>query len=283
MIQDKNKIINIGIFAHVDAGKTTITENLLYECGILKETGRVDKGNTQTDTMVQERERGISIQAAPVSFQIDDLKVNLVDTPGHVDFIAEVERTINILDGAILVLSAKEGLQAHTYLLFNSLKKLGIPVIFYINKIDRTGCVITDVLSDVKSKLTADIVPIQKVFKEGSRDAEVSGIFQFTSHGIYDQMADYDDLLLHRILNDEIITHLEIEQSIIDLAGKARIFPLIYGSALLGIGIKQLCESIKLFFPSQFFRRGAMQNVNIIGILISGNSILQCFYDSFQL
>jgi len=250
MIQEKNKIINIGIFAHVDAGKTTITENLLFECGILKETGRVDKGNTQTDTMIQERERGISIQAAPISFQIDDLKVNLIDTPGHVDFIAEVERTINILDGAILVLSAKEGLQSHTFLLFNSLKKLGIPVVFFINKIDRAGCDTGKVLINLKSKLAANIFPVQQVYNEGTRDASVSEIFQFPTDDICELLADYDETLLNKVVNDEIISDSEIRNIIISLSKKTNIYPLLFGSALLGTGIRQLCESIRLFLPS---------------------------------
>lgn len=247
MIQEKNKITNIGIFAHVDAGKTTITENLLYECGILKKIGRVDKGNTQTDTMIQERERGISIKAAPISFLIDDLKVNLIDTPGHVDFLAEVERTINILDGAILVLSAKEGIQSHTFLLFNSLKKLGIPIIFFINKIDRTGCSIDNVLNDLKLNLTSHVFPIQRVYKEGTREANVSEIFHFPSNDICDWLADHDETLLYRVLNDEIISDSEIKNTIVNLSANASIYPLIFGSALLGTGIRQLCESIKLF------------------------------------
>ncbi len=102
-------IKNIGIYAHVDAGKTTITEHLLYRAGAIRHIGRVDNGDTQTDTMELERKRGISIQSAPISFMLEHTKVNLIDTPGHGDFIAEVERSMNVLDGAILVISAKEG------------------------------------------------------------------------------------------------------------------------------------------------------------------------------
>lgn len=250
MIQERNQVINIGIFAHVDAGKTTITENLLYECGILKERGRVDSGNTQTDTMTQERERGISIQAAPVSFQIGDLKVNLIDTPGHVDFVAEVERSINILDGAILVLSAKEGLQAHTFLLFSSLKKLGIPVIFFINKIDRAGCCIEDVLNDVKKNLTSKILPIQQVYQEGTGDSSVSQLFQSPKEEMSDFLADYDDALFTKVINDEEISDSEVLETIIRLSKNAQIYPLIFGSALRGIGIKELRKSIGMFLPT---------------------------------
>ncbi len=247
----RNKIINIGIFAHVDAGKTTITENLLFECGVLKEIGRVDNGNTRTDTMAQEKERGISIQAAPISFQIDDLKVNLIDTPGHVDFVAEVERTINILDGAILVLSAKEGLQAHTYLLFNSLKKLGIPVIFFINKIDRPGCKIDEVLMDIRSNLASNIVPIQQVYNQGTRDSAVSELFQVPVDGVCEFLADYDEKWLYKFLNNKPVSEPDIRESIVSLSRNTTIYPVIFGSALQGTGIRPLCKSIKLFLPPQ--------------------------------
>ena len=104
-------IINIGVLAHVDAGKTTLTERILFETGIIRSVGSVDKGTTQTDTMELERARGITIKAAVVSFDLDDRKVNLVDTPGHPDFVAEVERCLRVLDGVILVVSAVEGVQ----------------------------------------------------------------------------------------------------------------------------------------------------------------------------
>lgn len=250
MNQKHKRTINIGIFAHVDAGKTTITENLLFQCGVLKERGRVDKGDTLTDSMIQERERGISIQAAPVSFRIDDVKVNLIDTPGHVDFVAEVERTINVLDGAILVLSAKEGVQPHTHLLFNSLKKLDIPIIFFLNKIDRAGCDVVQVLSDIKTELTPDILPVQSYFNTGFRDASVSDLFDFPIEESWEFLADHDDSLLHKFLNDETVPSFELEGIIEDLSRKARIYPLLYGSALVGTGIEALKRSISMFIPS---------------------------------
>ena len=113
------KIINIGILAHVDAGKTTLTESLLYASGAISEPGSVEKGTTRTDTMFLERQRGITIQAAVTSFQWHRCKVNIVDTPGHMDFLAEVYRSLAVLDGAILVISAKDGVQAQTRILFH--------------------------------------------------------------------------------------------------------------------------------------------------------------------
>src|SRR5258706_1716232 len=122
------RTLNLGIVAHVDAGKTTLTERLLYAAGVIDEIGRVDDGNTQTDTLALERQRGITIKSAVVSFVIDDVTINLIDTPGHPDFIAEVERVLNVLDGAVLVISAVEGVQAQTRVLMRTLRRLRIPM-----------------------------------------------------------------------------------------------------------------------------------------------------------
>ena len=152
------KIINIGILAHVDAGKTTLTESLLYTSGAIAEQGNVDKGTTRTDTMFLERQRGITIQAAVTSFQWHRCKVNIVDTPGHMDFLAEVYRSLAVLDGAILVLPAKAGAQSRTRVLFHPLRKLTIPTIIFINKIDQAGVDLQSVVQSVRDKLSADII-----------------------------------------------------------------------------------------------------------------------------
>ncbi|RNI25088.1 elongation factor G [Flexivirga caeni] len=131
--------LNLGILAHVDAGKTTLTERLLFDTGTIDRLGRVDDGTSATDTMSLERLRGITIRTSVASFTAGDLRVNLVDTPGHPDFIAEVERALAVLDGAILVLSAVEGVQAQSRLLMRALHRLRLPTILFINKIDRTG------------------------------------------------------------------------------------------------------------------------------------------------
>ena len=115
------RTLNLGILAHVDAGKTTLTERLLHTAGVIDEIGSVDAGTTQTDSLALERQRGITIKSAVVSFAIDDVTVNLIDTPGHPDFIAEVERVLNVLDGAVLVVSAVEGVQAQSRVLMRAL------------------------------------------------------------------------------------------------------------------------------------------------------------------
>src|SRR5487761_1680635 len=132
-------MLNLGILAHVDAGKTTLTERLLYAAGVIDEIGSVDDGTTQTDSLALERQRGITIKSAVVSFTVGDVTVNLIDTPGHPDFIAEVERALSVLDGAVLVISAVEGVQPQTRILMRALQRLRVPTLMFVNKIDRRG------------------------------------------------------------------------------------------------------------------------------------------------
>src|ERR671917_265357 len=152
--------LNLGILAHVDAGKTTLTERLLYVAGVIDEVGRVDAGTTQTDSLALEQQRGITIKAAVVSFAIDDVTVNLIDTPGHPDFIAEVERVLSVLDGAVLVISAVEGVQPQTRVLMRALQRLRIPTLLFVNKIDRAGADPERVLAAIAEKLTVAVVPL---------------------------------------------------------------------------------------------------------------------------
>src|SRR5438046_4491968 len=132
-------MLNLGILAHVDAGKTSLTERLLYAAGVIDEIGSVDDGSTQTDSLALERERGITIKSAVASFAIGDVSVNLIDTPGHPDFIAEVERVLSVLDGAVLVISAVEGVQPQTRILMRALQRLRVPTLVFVTKIDRPG------------------------------------------------------------------------------------------------------------------------------------------------
>src|SRR5258708_6409602 len=142
------RTLNLGILAHVDAGKTSLTERLLFAAGVIHEIGSVDRGDTQTDTLALERRRGITIKAAVASFAVNDVAINLIDTPGHPDFIAEVERVLCVLDGAVLVISAVEGVQAQTRILMRALQRLHIPTLIFVNKIDRGGAHDAPVLQD---------------------------------------------------------------------------------------------------------------------------------------
>src|SRR3954453_5947306 len=154
------EILNLGILAHVDAGKTTLTERILFETGVIRQTGRVDDGNTQTDTLELERVRGITIKSAVVSFQLGDLKVNLIDTPGHSDFIAEGERSLRVLDGVVLVISAVEGVQSQTRRLARAVRAAGLPLLIFVNKIDRAGARDDALVDDIGRKLDLRAAPM---------------------------------------------------------------------------------------------------------------------------
>src|SRR6187549_808215 len=165
------RTLNLGILAHVDAGKTTLSERLLYTAGAIDHVGSVDAGTTQTDSLELERERGITIRSAVASFFLGDLAVNLVDTPGHPDFIAEVERVLGVLDGAVLVVSAVEGVQPQTPLLFRALQRLRVPTLIFVNKIDRSGADPDRILAELHRRLSRAIVPMGAVRDPGTRDA----------------------------------------------------------------------------------------------------------------
>src|SRR5256885_9355585 len=148
------RTLNLGILAHVDAGKTTLTERLLYAAGVIDAIGSVDDGTTQTDSLALEQQRGITIKSAVASFPLDDVTINLIDTPGHPDFIAEVERVLSVLDGVVLVIAAVEGVQAQTRVLMRALQRLQIPTLMFVNKIDRRGADCERVLTEISEKLT---------------------------------------------------------------------------------------------------------------------------------
>src|SRR5499427_9448805 len=168
--------LNLGILAHVDAGKTTLTERLLFAAGVIDEIGRVDHGTTQTDSLELERRRGITIRSAVVSFVVDGVTVNLIDTPGHPDFIAEVERVLSVLDGAVLVISAVEGVQPQTRVLMKALQRLSIPALLFVNKIDRPGAGEERVLRSIAARLSPAVVPMGSTRGLGTRAASFAPV-----------------------------------------------------------------------------------------------------------
>ena len=239
------KIINIGILAHVDAGKTTLTESLLYTSGAILELGSVDKGTTRTDTMFLERQRGITIQAAVTSFNWNDYKINIVDTPGHTDFITEVYRSLSVLDGAILVISAKDGVQAQTRILFHALQKMNIPTIIFINKIDQDGINLNNIYQNIKEKLSNDIIVMQNV----TLTPEIS-IKNIVDLDEWDPVISKNDKLLEKYIAGEKLTIQELTQEEYRCVKKGSLFPIYHGSARNNIGTQQLIEAISnLFCP----------------------------------
>ena len=246
------KIINIGILAHVDAGKTTLTESLLYTSGAILELGSVDKGTTRTDTMFLERQRGITIQAAVTSFNWNDYKINIVDTPGHTDFITEVYRSLSVLDGAILVISAKDGVQAQTRILFHALQKMNIPTIIFINKIDQYGINLNNIYQNIKEKLSNDIIVMQNVTL--TPEISIKNIIDLDE---WDPVISKNDKLLKKYIAGEKLTIQELTYEEYRCVKKGSLFPIYHGSARNNIGTQQLIEAISNLFCSEMNENGS--------------------------
>jgi ribosomal protection tetracycline resistance protein len=247
--------------AHVDAGKTSLTERLLHAAGVIDEIGSVDDGSTQTDSLALERQRGITIKSAVVSFVVDDVTINLIDTPGHPDFIAEVERVLNVLDGAVLVISAVEGVQAQTRVLMRTLRRLLIPTLIFVNKIDRAGARRERVLRSVTGKLTAAIVPMGSTDGLGTRDA---GFAPYTGadtgfrSALTELLADHsDELLAAYVENETAISHGRLRAELAAQCGRALVHPVFFGSAITGAGVEALIAGIAELLPATAGDAGA--------------------------
>ncbi|MFD3497729.1 GTP-binding protein [Streptomyces sp. NPDC058678] len=239
-------LLNLGILAHVDAGKTSLTERLLHSVGVIDEIGRVDDGNTQTDTLALERRRGITIKSAVVSFAIDDVTVNLIDTPGHPDFIAEVERVLGVLDGAVLVVSAVEGVQAQTRVLMRTLQRLRIPTLVFVNKIDRRGAGYEGVLRAISERLTPAAVPMGTAAGLGTPGAHfVPGL----GPAALDVLADHDDDLLSAYV-EGTVCDARLRAALADGTRQALVHPVFFGSAVTGAGVGELIGGIKELLPA---------------------------------
>jgi len=246
--------LNLGILAHVDAGKTTLTERLLYASGVIDRPGSVDAGTTLTDSLPLERRRGITIKSAVASFPIADVTVNLIDTPGHPDFIAEVDRVLSVLDGVVLVISAVEGVQPQTRTLMRSLKRLGIPALLFVNKIDRLGAQAEAVVQVISRRLQVAAIAMGSVAAAGKRHA------WFTASGpddagfrarLAELLAEDDERLLAAYVRDE--AHVPYDQLRTELAAqtrRCRAYPVFFGSALTGAGIETLMAGIAELLPA---------------------------------
>lgn len=246
MNHETRKVATLGIFAHANAGKTTITEHLLFHTNVIKEIGRVDFGNTVTDSMEVERKRGISVRASLVSFDLDDKTIQLIDTPGHADFSAEVERAISVLDGAVLVISGVEGPESQTYVIWNALKTKKIPVIFFINKMDRKGADFDRVVNEIKNSFNINLMVINRI--DVSKDNII--VLQKTGHtGLFEQLADMDEMTARMFVNNDDIPDQDLNNRIIELTKSCVIFPVTGGSALTDSGMEELIECIKTFIP----------------------------------
>jgi ribosomal protection tetracycline resistance protein len=216
-------LLNLGVLAHVDAGKTSLTERLLFETGAIDRLGSVDGGDTRTDTLALERRRGITIKNAVASFALDDLTITLIDTPGHPDFIAEVERALRVLDGAVLVVSAVEGVQPQTRVILRTLRQLRVPTLVFINKVDRAGAD-----PDAAIRGIPDAVPLWRDDRE-----------------IRDTVAEYDASALAAAVEDRPLPPGVLPR----LVAAGRVLPGYRGSAITGEGVDALLGGIATLLP----------------------------------
>ena len=246
------QVVNIGILAHVDAGKTSLTERLLYDTGATDRLGSVEAGTTHTDTGEIERARGITIRSAVAGFTVGDRTVNLIDTPGHSDFVAEVERALGVLDGAVLVLSAVEGVQPHTRVLMRILRNLRLPTLIFVNKIDRVGARSDELIADIVRLLTPYVAPLGAVRDIGTPRAD---FIRYRRHdpgfqtALATVLAEHDDALLATLVDDAMPPPARLWDALRAQTAAALVYPLFFGGALSGAGVGALVDGIHRLLP----------------------------------
>lgn len=284
MPRDIHSLRNIGIIAHIDAGKTTLTERMLFYSGRIHRVGEVDEGTTETDFDVEERERGITIYSACVSFSWKQIHINLIDTPGHVDFTAEVERSLRVLDGGVVVFSAREGVEAQSETVWHQADKYRVPRIAFINKMDREGADFFGTVREIEQRLEALPVPVtlpigcgpphladpfrglidlveMKALRflpetEGREiiQEEIPGSFQeeaqFWRSHLLDRLSHYSDELIELLLADQPVPAELIRRLLRQATIQHRLVPVFCGSALDGIGVQMVMDGVKDYLPS---------------------------------
>jgi elongation factor G len=279
MARDYNKLRNIGIMAHIDAGKTTISERILFYAGKTYKMGEVHDGTAVMDYLEEEQQRGITITSAATKCEWADCEINLIDTPGHVDFTAEVERSLRVLDGAVAVIDASEGVQAQTETVWRQAKKYGLPVLVFVNKMDKVGADFEMSMNSVRDKLVANPVALQYPIGEADTFKGVIDLVKMVAvyyeqqelgvsfqempipeelrdmaHKwhlkLLESLAEYDehimDAFVHDTAVDVEILHRAIRQGTI----ADRIYPVMAGSALRYIGVQKLLDGVLAYLPS---------------------------------
>ena len=286
MARKLENIRNIGIIAHIDAGKTTVTERMLFISGAKHRVGMVDKGTTETDTDEEEQNRGITIYSACVTFQWKDIDINLIDTPGHVDFTAEVERSLRVLDGAVVVFSAREGVEAQSETVWRQANKYNVPRFAFINKLDREGAGFERVLDEIRQRLKGNPLPIQipvglgpkhvdnpfrgvidlikmkmQVFEEEGKKLKEQPIpdelmdeAEFARHAMLEELYNYSDKMTELALSGEPISNELIREVIRKATLAQMIQPVVCGSALHGMGVQGVLDGVKYYLPSPLDR-----------------------------
>ena len=273
---------NIGIIAHIDAGKTTVTERMLFYSGTTHRIGEVDKGTAETDFDEEEQQRGITIYSACVTFRWQAVDINLIDTPGHVDFTAEVERCLRVLDGGVVVFSAREGVEAQSETVWHQADKYHVPRIAFINKLDREGADFDGTVQEMRNRLQANPIPLQIPLGQGP--SHMASAFQgvidlidmqlltfpdqqaapttgplppemreeaeLARQAMLEELSNYSDELMERLLQEDPLPPELIRQVIRDATLQLLIQPVLCGSALHGIGIQPLLDAVAWYLPS---------------------------------
>ncbi len=238
-------IINLGIMAHVDAGKTTLTEQILCACGAVRSAGSVDKGTAKTDSMAVEKSRGISVRSAAATVEYGGKRINIIDTPGHIDFAGEAERALAVLDGAILIVSAVEGVDAYTEQLWEVLKRMSIPRAVFVNKIDRVGSNADDVMVQLRKRFGDGFVLLSDIEGEGSREC---ASYKKQDEDILPQLADVDDRALEMYLSERINGE-EIVVILRECTAQCKTFPVICGASIQNVGTEQVLQAVTQLLP----------------------------------
>ncbi len=271
------RVRNIGIIAHIDAGKTTVTERILFYTGITYKIGEVDAGTAVMDWMAQERERGITITAAATTTSWKDYQINIVDTPGHVDFTVEVERSLRVLDGGVVIFDAVAGVQSQSETVWRQADRYHIPRIGFVNKMDRVGADFWNAVAMIRERLNARPLPVQIpmgqedafagvidlvdgvaiTFPEGENEASVGPIpaaFQEEARLRRDQLleriAESDDQMLISYVEHHPVTSLELKKAIRRATVAGLVTPILCGSALKNKGVQPLLDSVLAYLPS---------------------------------
>ena len=272
-------IRNIGFIAHIDAGKTTVTERVLFLAGRIYKVGGVDEGTTVMDWMAQERERGITITSAATTADWNGCTINIIDTPGHVDFTAEVERSLRILDGGVVVFDAVAGVQSQSETVWRQADRYGVPRICFVNKMDRIGADLSRTIDSITRRLGANPVAIQipvgqehsfrgvvdlveekallypedgglEAPTEGPVPEEVIGEFRAYRDLMIEKVAETDDDLMAKYLDEEPISKEEIKRALRKATLEYRLVPVLCGSALRTLAIHPLLDAIGEYLPS---------------------------------
>jgi elongation factor G len=286
MSRKLEQIRNLGIIAHIDAGKTTVTERMLFVSGAKHKAGGVDKGTTETDTDEEEQNRGITIYSACVTFPWKDIHINLIDTPGHVDFTAEVERSLRVLDGAVVVFSAREGVEAQSETVWRQADRYHVPRVAFINKLDREGAGFDRVLDEMRTRLGANPLPIQipiglgpqhvddpfravvdlikmkmltyeddgRKLKESPIPEESLDEAKFARQHMLETLGEFSDEILEVLMEEEEPSNDQV-RTCLRQATLARVLqPVVCGSALHGMGVQGVLDSVKYYLPSPLDR-----------------------------